>query len=113
MTSRDHRRQGTVPMWFAIAPPGVVYLFTHAFSRKVERWRRDPWVRLCPPAGAPAVEGEVHFVESAELAEVAELVVDRWVLAGAVTPAALHRLVGEGTHALVRVEALRGAAPSE
>ncbi len=60
MPPRDHGRRGTVPVWVAIAPPGVAYLFTHAFSPTVERWRRDPWAGLCPPAGAPAVEGEVH-----------------------------------------------------
>ncbi len=103
MTSRDGPHRGTVPMWFALAPPGVVYLFTHAFSRKVERWRRDPWVRLSAPRGM-AAEGAVHFVEGAELEAVADLVVERWAMAGATTREALRRMVAEGSHALLRVE---------
>ncbi len=108
VTSRDGPHRGTVPMWFAIQPPGILYLFTHAFSRKAERWRRDPWVRLRPPADGPAVEGTVHFVEGPELERVIEMVVERWAMAGATTPEALRRMVAEGSHALLRVEARAG-----
>jgi hypothetical protein len=104
VTSRDPEsgRRGTVPMWFAVAPPGVVYLLTFAYSRKAERWRRDPWVRLDAPGAA--AEGVVHFVSGAEVDEVAPLAVERWDMAGATTPEALHRLLDEGTHVLLRVE---------
>ena len=106
VTSRDPEsgRRGTVPMWFATAPSGVVYLLTFAYSRKAERWRRDPWVRLSVPAAS--AEGVVHFVDGAdaEIDEIAPLAVERWDMAGAATPEALHRLLDEGTHVLLRVE---------
>jgi general stress protein 26 len=108
VTSRDPEsgRRGTVPMWFLAAPGGAVYLLTYAFSRKAERWRRDPWVRLRVPGdGGPAVEGVVHFVtDRAEVEEIAPLAVERWDMAGAATPEALHRLLDDGTHALLRVD---------
>lgn len=108
VTSRDPEsgRRGTVPMWFTVVPPGVVYLLTHAFSRKAERWRRDPWVRLSVPGdGGVAVEGVVRFVTDREEVEaIAPLAVERWDMAGAATPEALHRLLEDGTHALLRIE---------
>jgi len=107
VTSRDPEsgRRGTVPMWFAIAPPGVVYLLTFTYSRKAERWRRDPWVRLTVPAGGPSAEGVARFVlDRGEVDEIAPLAVERWDMAGAATPEALHRLLDDGTHALLRVE---------
>lgn len=106
-TSRDpgSGRRGTVPMWFAVAPSGVVYLLTFTYSRKAERWRRDPWVRLAVPGGGASAEGVVHFVvDRAEVDEIATLAVERWDMAGAATPEALHRLLDDGTHVLLRVE---------
>ena len=69
VSSREDGRRGTVPTWFVIAPPGVVYLFTFAFSEKVRRWRADPWVRLTVPATMPPVstEGVAHFVSPDDL----------------------------------------------
>jgi hypothetical protein len=106
VTSRDPQsgKRGTVPMWFAVAPSGVVYLLTFAYSRKAERWRRDPWVRLSVPGDGASAEGVVHFVSGAEVDEIAPLAVERWDMAGAATPEALHRLLDEGTHVLLRVE---------
>jgi hypothetical protein len=111
VTSRDpvSGRRGTVPMWFAVGPPGVVYLFTLAYSRKAERWRRDPWVRLTAPGSGVAAEGAVHVVGSSELEGVTPLVVERWDMAGATTPEALRRLIDEGSHLLLRVESDPGA----
>jgi hypothetical protein len=107
VTSRDpvSGRRGTVPMWFAVGPPGVVYLLTFAFSRKAERWRRDPWVRLTVPGTDVAAEGIVQVVATEELDALAPLVVDRFDMAGAATPEALRRLVEAGSHVLLRVEA--------
>jgi len=112
VTSRDAAsgRQGTVPMWFAIAPPGVVYLFTLAYSRKAERWRRDPWVKLTAPGSGVSAEGTVHVVGSGELEEVTPLAVERWDMAGATTAEALRRLIDEGSHLLLRVEGNPGAS---
>jgi hypothetical protein len=106
VTSRDlvAGRQGTVPVWFAVGPPGVVYLFTLAFSRKAERWRRDPWVRLTAPSSGASAEGVVRPVGLDELDAVAALAVERWDMAGATTPEGLRRLVAEGSHVLLRVE---------
>jgi len=113
VTSRDLQRgrRGTVPMWFAVGPPGVVYLFTLAFSRKAERWRRDPWVRLTAPTTGVAAEGVVHPVGGDELDAVAPLAVERWDMAGATTPEALRSLVDEGSHLLLRVEGTPLSAP--
>jgi len=114
VTSRDPAtgRSGTVPMWFAPTPAGVIYLLTFAFSRKAERWRRDPWVRLTAPGSGVAAEGTVHFVSGDEVDAIAALAVERWDMAGAATPEALHRLLDEGTHVLLRVEGAAADRPA-
>src|SRR2546423_286257 len=63
VTSREGSTRGTVPTWFVIVPPGVVYLFGFSFSTKARRWRLDPWVRLTVP-GNPgnSAAGVGHFV---------------------------------------------------
>lgn len=109
VTSREEGRRGTVPVWFVIAEPGVVYLFSFAFSEKVRRWRSDPWVRLAVP-GEPSmsVEGTAHFVEPGDLdAPTAELVVERWGMQGAPTVEGLRRTLRDRVHALIRVEGAR------
>ena len=106
VTSREGTTRGTVPTWFVIAPPGVVYLFSFAFSEKARRWRADPWVRLSVP-GEPArsVEGAVHVVEPADVDDVtAMLIVDRWAMQGAPTVEGLRRTLRDRAHVLVRVE---------
>lgn len=106
VTSREAGRRGTVPTWFVIAPPGVVYVFSFAFSEKVRRWHADPWVRLGVRDG-PTVEGVVHFVEPNELDEAtANLIVDRWNMQGAPTVEGLRRTLRDKLHALVRIEGL-------
>src|SRR3984893_5275834 len=62
VTSRDGATRGTVPVWFVVAPPGVVYLFGFGFSEKARRWLTDPWVRLTVPGESTSVEGVVRFV---------------------------------------------------
>jgi hypothetical protein len=106
VSSREGTQRGTVPMWFVIAEPGVVYLFSFAFSEKVRRWRSDPWVRLAVP-GQPQVsaEGVAQFVAPNDLDEkTALLVVDRWSMQGAPTVEGLRRTLKDGVHALIRVE---------
>jgi hypothetical protein len=106
VSSREGSTRGTVPVWFIIADPGVVYLFSFAFSEKVRRWRIDPWVRLGVP-GQPGVwtEGVAHFVTAEELDErTAALVVERWSMQGAPTVEGLRRTLRDGVHALIRVE---------
>src|SRR5215831_17317812 len=85
VTSRDRSTLGTVPVWFIVVPPGVVYLFGFAFSEKARRWRKDPWVRLTVPGTRQSVQGVVHFVEPDELEEVAPLIIERWSMQGAPT----------------------------
>jgi hypothetical protein len=104
VTSRSGSRTGTVPMGFALAPPGVVYLLTFAFSLKARRWEVDPWVRLTEPAHGVSAEGTVHPVGVDELEAVTPWILDRFVVAGAATPEALRRLLESGTHHLLRVE---------
>jgi hypothetical protein len=113
VTSRDAvtGRHGTVPMWFAVGPPGVVYLFTLAYSRKAERWGRDPWVRLTAPGSGRSAEGVVQLVSEDEIDAVAPLAVERWDMAGATTTEALHRLIDEGSHVLLRVEGAETERP--
>jgi hypothetical protein len=105
VTSREGTARGTVPTWFVIAPPGVVYLFGFAFSVKARRWRRDPWVRLTVP-GNPGIsaEGVAHFVEADEIDQVAPMIVERWAMQGAPTLEGLRRTLRDRVHVLVRVE---------
>ena len=111
VTSREGAARGTVPMWFVIADPGVVYLFSFAFSEKVRRWRSDPWVRLSvrDEPGASA-EGVAHIVAPEELDDAtAALVVDRWSMQGAPTVEGLRRTLRDQVHALIRVESVQTA----
>jgi hypothetical protein len=111
VSSREGAARGTVPMWFIVAPPGVVYLFTFAFSTKARRWRADPWVRLRAPGSSTSAEGVVRFVAPEEIdADLAEQIVERWSMQGAPTVEGLRRTVREGVHALLRVE---GGGPQE
>ena len=117
VTSREGTTRGTVPTWFVIAPPGVVYLFSFAFSEKARRWRADPWVRLSVP-GEPARSVEtgasglflviaipLAVVEPADVDDVtAMLIVDRWAMQGAPTVEGLRRTLRDRVHVLVRVE---------
>ena len=104
VTSRESGRLGTVPAWFVLGAPGVVYLFADAYSRRAQRWRADPWVRLTVPGTATSLEGTVEFVSPPELDPIlSELVVDRWGMWGAATPEGLRRMIRDGSHVLVRV----------
>ena len=112
VSSREGPSRGTVPTWYIVGPPGVVYLFTFAFSTKARRWRADPWVRLRVPGTDVSVEGVARFVGSDELdldPTLAEQVVERWSMQGAPTVEGLRRTLREGMHALVRVEAAPGS----
>jgi hypothetical protein len=105
VTSREGTSRGTVPMWFIVAPPGVVYLYTFAFSEKARRWRTDPWVRLGVPGTSLSTEGVVHFVEPEEIDDdLGQLIVDRWSMQGAPTFEGLRRTLRDRVHALIRVE---------
>jgi hypothetical protein len=105
VTSRAGAGMGTVRMSFAIAPPGVVYLLTSAFSRKASRWDRDPWVRLTAPGSRLAAEAVVQRVMADGLDPDAEAaVLACFPAAGAATPEALRELLETGTHLLFRVE---------
>ncbi len=109
VSSREGAKHGTVRAWFVVGPPGVVYLFSQAFSLKVMRWRSDPWVRLRLPGTAVSVEGIIHFVTLEEVDSVAPLIIERWGMWGATTVEGLRRMLKDGTHVLVRVG---GAAKS-
>jgi hypothetical protein len=104
VTSRDDATRGTVPVWFVIAPPGVVYLFSFGFAEKARRWRSDPWIRLRVPNSQTTAEGVVHFVGPDEVDAVAPLIVERWAMQGAPTVDGLRRTLRDGMHVLLRVE---------
>jgi hypothetical protein len=104
VTSREGQTRGTVPVWFVIGPPGVVYLFGFAFSEKARRWRSDPWVRLTVPGTGMSAEGVIHEVSGEAIDDIAEQVVDRWSMQGAPTVEGLRRTLRDRVHVLVRVE---------
>lgn len=104
VSSREAGREGSVPAWFVLDPPGRIYLFTYAYAIRVQRWRTDPWVRLTVPGTAISIEGTVRFVHPGELTEgLSSLVVDRWGMWGAATPEGLRRMLLDGSHVLLRV----------
>ncbi|GAC1313868.1 MAG: hypothetical protein NVSMB2_02500 [Chloroflexota bacterium] len=104
VSSRDAFRSGTVPVWFVIGPPGVVYLFAQTFSTKVQRWLTDPWTRLSVPGTQHAVEGRVRFMRPDEIDPIADAVVERWSMQGATTVEGLKRTLRDRVHTLVRIE---------
>ena len=109
VSSREGSALGTVPTWYVVAPPGVVYVFTFGFSEKARRWRTDPWVRLRVPGGQASAEGVVWFVNPDEIEpELAALIVERWSMQGAPTIQGLKRTLRDGVHVLVRVEGGEG-----
>jgi hypothetical protein len=106
VTSRDGNEYGTVPVWFLIEPPGVVYVFTFAFSIKARRWARDPWARLRIASSQHAIEGKAHRVEPEEISDsLADRIVERWAMQGATTVPGLRRTLRDQVHALFRIEA--------
>jgi hypothetical protein len=105
VSSREAGRERAVHTWFVLTPDGNLYLFNYAYAIRVARWRNDPWVRLTVPGGGPSVEGQVQFIDAAEVdATVQNLVVDRWGMWGATTPEGLRRMLRDHSHVLVRVE---------
>lgn len=110
VSSREGSIEGSVLMWFQVAPDDRVLLFTSAFSLKARRWQADPWVRLRIPGTATAVEGTVHAVGADDVETVAPLVIARWADWGATHVESLRRMLLAGTHTLLRVEAPDRAA---
>jgi hypothetical protein len=105
VSSREAGRVRAVHTWFVVTPDGDLYLFNYAHALRVARWRNDPWVRLAVPGGGPSVEGQVQFIDPAEVDEaVQNLVVDLWGMWGATTPEGLRRMLRDRSHVLVRVE---------
>jgi hypothetical protein len=105
VTSRAGIRMGTVPMSFALAPPGVVYLLTSAFSLKARRWESDPWLRLTVPGTEVSAEASVRRTAASEIDSGAEAaILERFATAGAATPEALRELLDTGAQLLFRVE---------
>jgi hypothetical protein len=103
VSSRDEHTQGRVRMWFAISPSGHLLLLTPAISLKAQRWLADPWVRLSIPQGGPSREGQVELVSADEADQYAPILIERFQMAGAVTPEALRWMLESGSHLLLRV----------
>ncbi|HYM51160.1 MAG TPA: pyridoxamine 5'-phosphate oxidase family protein [Candidatus Limnocylindrales bacterium] len=104
VTSRDGPLQRSVRTWFAIEDGGTILLFAEAYSRKVTRWRADPWVRLAIPGTRVQVEGVVRFLAPEDVDRVAPLVTRRWADWGATHGEGVRRMLRGGTHVLLRVE---------
>jgi len=104
VTSREGSTRGTVPVWFVVDSPGVVYLFGFAFSEKARRWRSDPWVRLTVPSTGVSTEGVVHLLAPEEVDPIADKIVERWSMQGAPTIEGLRRTLRDRVHVLVRIE---------
>ena len=104
VSSRDQSGQGTVRMWFAVIPPGYVYLLTPTYTRKAERWRDDPWVRLRVPGSDVFQEGVVVPVDWDEAETDIEVLTSRFSMAGAATGEALRWMLQDGSRKLLRVE---------
>jgi hypothetical protein len=104
VTSRAGTTRGTVPVWFIILPPGVVYLFGFGFAEKARRWRSDPWVRLRVPGQSDSAEGVAHFVGADEVDAIGPRIVEHWAMQGAPTVEGLRRTLSDGVHVLVRIE---------
>lgn len=102
VTTREPGKEGTVRMWFAVGRRGSIYLLTPSRTLKAERWADDPWVRLAIPGG-PEIEGEVRPVAGEQVGDDIGILVERFGLAGAVTPEALDWMLESGTHRLYRV----------
>src|SRR5258708_39718349 len=91
VSSRGGGTRGTVPVWFVILPPGVVYLFGFGFAEKARRWRADPWVRLRVPGQPDSTAGVAHFVGPDEIDAIAPAIVEHWAMQGAPTLEGLRR----------------------
>lgn len=105
VTSREGERLRSVRAWFVVAPPGVVYLFNYAFALRVQRWRRDPWVRLTVPESGISTEGTVTFIGAEDVDDaLAAAIVERWGMWGATTAPGLRRMLRDASHILVRVD---------
>lgn len=90
-------------MWFAVIPPGYIYLLTPTYTLKAERWRDDPWVRLRVPGTGAAHEGVVTPVGWEEAGRNIDLLTARFSMAGAVTGEALRWMLQDGSRQLLRV----------
>lgn len=107
VSSRDRAGQGTVRMWFAVIPPGFIYLLTPTYTKKAERWREDPWVRFRVPGTAATQEGVLSTVGWKEAQANAELLTQSFSMAGAATPEALHWMLQDGSRQLLKAGILR------
>lgn len=105
ITSREDGRERSVRGWYVLAE-GAIYLFTYSYALRVARWRRDPWIRLRVPGGGPSLEGSVRFVGANELRpDLTDQIIERWWMWGATTAEGLRRMLQDGSHVLLRVDA--------
>jgi hypothetical protein len=105
ISSREGGRVRSVRAWYVLGPASTLYLFTYSFALRAARWRQDPWVRLTVPGG-PSIEGRVQFVGADELdASLVPSLIERWSMWGATTAEGVRRMLRDGSHVLLRVDA--------
>ncbi|MGA7173903.1 MAG: hypothetical protein WCB86_02325 [Candidatus Dormiibacterota bacterium] len=109
VSSRDHSGQGTVRMWFAVIPPGYIYLLTPTYTRKAERWRDDPWVRFRIPGTDSTQEGVVSAIGWDEARLSADQLTRSFAMAGAATEEALRWMLQDGSRQLLKAGVSRGS----
>ena len=102
VSSRDPLSQGTVRMWFAVIPPGFIYLLTPTFTQKAARWRDDPWVNFRIPGTRVNQAGVVAALSWEEAKSSAELLTRRFAMSGAATPEALRWMLQDGSRQLLK-----------
>jgi len=110
VSSRDRASRGTVRMWFAVMPPGFIFLLTPSYTRKAERWREDPWVRFRVPGTEFAQEATLRRLGWSEAQASAERLTASFAMAGAATPEALRWMLDDGSHLLFQAGRQRASA---
>jgi hypothetical protein len=95
-------------MWFAVIPPGYIYLLTPTYTRKAERWRDDPWVRFRIPGTDSAQEGVVAAIGWDEAQLSADQLTKSFAMAGAATAEALRWMLQDGGRQLLKAGVSRG-----
>ncbi len=98
-------------MWFAVVPPGFIYLLTPTYTIKSERWREDPWTRFRVPGTGVTQEATVMAVGWDEARSSAAVLTTSFSMAGAATSEALRWMLQDGSRQLLKAGIRRRRGP--